>query len=1384
MAQIDIPAVPNFDPHNSSVSSQSWNKWLRAFELYAAGRGVRDTEQKKALLLHCAGTAVQDIFFTLELKQGADAYERATKTLNSHFQTKVNVPYERYCFRQLSQDNDESVEEFITRLRQQAALCEFANVDEQIRDQVIEKCKSNKLRAKLLEKGHALTLNDLRTTASTFEMTERQVHHMTENVRQKTGVNSVGHQFSARPRGGRSSGQAQGRGHHASGAGGGHQSYSRGQDGARDRGNYSSGGRPGTSGGSRFSCYRCGREGHFAKDQCCPARGKTCNKCGKMGHFSQCCKSQNYVKGKSQYTRKNQQSDRQMPNQRRGHIRNVNRQESESNRNDYDDTDNTCNDSVDDVFTFCVNNVHAHDTVNVQVDKQDIEMIVDSGTTVNMIDTETWEKLKANRIKCKSEKTSQKLYAYGSKEPLKLKGKFTTNVSVAGNHSVQAEFYVMDGKGPALLGRHTAEKLGVLKIQVPTQTIGSVKVEEYAKCFDGIGKLDGYQLHLYIDQDVSPVAQNMYRVPYSLRDKVSAKLDELESMDIIERVEGPSEWVSPVIVVPKPNGDIRLCVDMRQANRAIKRERHPIPTVDEVLYQMNGSTVFSKLDMKYGYHQIELDDESKEITTFVTHKGLYRYKRLMFGINAAPEKYQHVVSQVLSGCEGVANISDDIVVYGRTREEHDKRLDRVLRRLSEKNLTLNKEKCTFGADEITFMGHTLTRNGVQPTNDRIKALKEAGKPKNAAEVRSFLGLVNFSARYIPNLATVAEPLRRLVRKNEPFIWGPEQEESFTRLTECLTKGDALGYFKLDAEKTQLVTDASNVGLGAVLLQTYNGETRTISYASRTLTDAEKRYSTTEKEALAVVWACQKFHTYLYGVEFQLITDHKPLEVLYGPRSRPNARIERWVMKLMSYSFTVVYQPGRYNIADILSRQPVKSQTEDAQSTLHQDAELYVRWVAMEATPNALSTREVEEASKDDEELVMLRESMMKDQWGKDTAYFSAFKHELSCIGYLVLRGTRILIPKKLRQQCVQLAHTGHLGIVGTKQRLRTKVWWPHMEKDVDRFVKSCHGCQITASMPSPEPVKPTPLPTGPWQVVGIDLLGPLPSKDYIFVAVDYYSRYYEIDVMKDISSDRIIEALEKMFVHHGLPITITSDNGPQFVSEKFEQYLKSNRIEHRRVTPLHPAANGEVERQNRSLMKRIRIAQAENKDWKKEIRTYMFAYRTTPHSVTGVTPAEMMFQRKLRTRLPELEEKTRLDEEARDRDAIQKERNRMYIDEKRGAKERHLQEGDEVLVRQTRGDKMSTPYHTEPYTLVRKNGNSVIVQSPEGVQYKRNSTHVQKYNRTPEYNTDMGENGNSDTNTQTQTRHDTEQGNATVTSGRPVRERKQPKRFDEFLLYH
>ena len=362
----------------------------------------------------------------------------------------------------------------------------------------------------------------------------------------------------------------------------------------------------------------------------------------------------------------------------------------------------------------------------------------------------------------------------------------------------------------------------------------------------------------------------------------------------------------------------------------------------------------------------------------------------------------------------------------------------------------------------------------------------------------------------------------------------------------------------------------------------HGEQVAVCYASR-LTGCERRYSQTEKEALGLVWACERFHAYIYGMQFDLLTDHKALETIYGPRSKPCARIERWVLRMQPYDFHVVHVPGTQNIADPLSRLLDGNNREEEHK---HEAEQYVRFVAIHATPRAMTTHEVEQESAIDDELEHVRRAL-KTGCFDDCKAYAPIAGELCVIGKLVLRGTRILLPTKLRAQALGLAHEGHLGIVGTKQKLRTKVWWPGMDKAAERYCRTCHGCQLVARPDPPEPLKPTPLPQGPWEDLAVDIMGPLPSGHYLLVVVDYYSRYYEVAILPSTTTGKVIECLEDIFSRHGLPISLKSDRGPQFISDEFQEYCKQNNIAHCKVTARWAQANGEVERQNASLLKRL-----------------------------------------------------------------------------------------------------------------------------------------------------------------------------------------------------
>ncbi|KAK3092068.1 hypothetical protein FSP39_024885 [Pinctada imbricata] len=799
----EIHGLQSFSVEDTNNIGTRWKRWLRSFELYAGGKGVSQPEQKKALLLHTAGSRVQDIFFTLTLEQGEEgdtAYDKTVKTLNKRFTPQVNIPFERHVFRKMTQSPAETVEQFITRLRLQSETCDFGDedaVNEQIRDQVIEKCVSHHLRRKLLEKGRGLTLDQLKQTARAIEESDRQAKAM-EGV----SINEVNKL-----------------------------NFGRKNDRRRKPGQGSVS-KP--SANSNITCFNCGNKGHKAKHSSCPAIGRSCNYCKIEGHFELCCKKK--VKDGSRKGKKE--------------VRQLTQNEPDGEHKYAFLVIHKVDSQRDGIDSVCVN-----------IGGIDLSAVIDSGATCNVMDRAQWEDLKRQNVICTSTKESKPLFAYGSKTPLPVAGSIKATVRANNCEILDAEFIVIEGEGQCLLGRDTATKLNLLRLGPEVNAVsgeGSTGkhpvLTKYASAFTGLGKLKDFKLEVPIDRDVEPVVQPVRRIPFSLRDRLEQKLDELENLDIIEKATGPTTWVSPVVVVPKGQDDIRICVDMRRANSAVKRERYPIPTMAEVLQDMNHGKVFSKIDINLAYHQIELSENCRDITTFATHKGLYRYKRLMFGISCAPEMYQRVLSTILQDCEGVENFMDDIVEYGENESEHNVRLERAIERLVEKGFTLNPDKCQFCMSKIEYLGHVLSGKGIDLHEDKVKAIVDARAPESASEVKSFLGLVNFCAKFIPDLATINEPLRNLTKKGVPFKWGKEQQKSFNLLKDHLSKADTLGYFDKNAP-TQIITDASPVGLGAVLVQKQGHEYRVISYASRSLDETERRYSQTEKEALAIVWAC-------------------------------------------------------------------------------------------------------------------------------------------------------------------------------------------------------------------------------------------------------------------------------------------------------------------------------------------------------------------------------------------------------------------------------------------------------------------------------------------------------------------------------------------------
>lgn len=654
---------------------------------------------------------------------------------------------------------------------------------------------------------------------------------------------------------------------------------------------------------------------------------------------------------------------------------------------------------------------------------------------------------------------------------------------------------------------------------------------------------------------------------------------------------------------------------------------------------------------------------------------------------------------------------------------------------------------------VTFFGHKLSEFGIEPSPEKVEAVQRFRSPKTKEELRSFLGLVTFVAKYIPDLSTINAPLRELVKADAKFEWKVEHCAAFDKIKEIIGNVKALGYFDPKDKTLLVVADASGVALGSVLIQ-FNSSLhpRIISFAAKSLTDCEKRFSQTEKEALALVWAVERFKLYLLGVHFELETDHKPLEAIFGRSSKPCARIERWVLRLQAFDYKVVYRRGKANLADPLSRlpqiMPCKPFPEDSEvfirsvvvalstlssnfgdETFDPDVEASVRAIHRSA---ALDVHEIETASEADSEMQELKSCIESGNWkGSDLIKdYAPFKDEFGFTGNLILRNSKLIIPRNIRDRLITLAHEGHPGESAMKARLRERCWWPKMDGAIHKFVSKCTGCQLVAMPERPEPMTRKLLPYKPWIDLAMDFLGPLPTGESILVIVDYYSRYMEAKVVPNQSAIITKNCLKEIFTRLGFPYSLTFDNAKQFISNIVSDFCAEHGITWNNTIPYWPQANGEVERQNRSLLKRLKIGNHMHGNWKEELLLFLQMYYTTPHSITGKTPTELMFGRTIRSKLPSIEDVavTPAPTEFRDRDQRMKTKGKENEDIRRKATSRDVSIGDTVLVQNLRqGDKFKLTFDAEPYTVLKRSGPSVLVKNQKtGHELERNVAHLKK----------------------------------------------------------
>lgn len=1133
----------------------------------------KSEEQQCNYLMLWVGEKGRNIYSTWNL-QGDDK-----KTLKVYFdrfeqycKPKSNVIYARYKFKCRTQDEEETFEQFYTDLKVLFNDCGYNPdiEDEMLRDHIVFGVKSKKVREKLISEGSELTLQKCTDIVRTFELSQKQLKSMNSSG-EDPNVNII---VKKKP-------QAV---------------------------------KPRAFKAKQKKCSRCGYE-HFYKDRC-PAIGQLCNLCQKPDHFASMCKtktqsySHKHVKTKEYHKQKKK----------------VNMVQEISSDTDSESDEES--DTSAEIFMGMIHEVNSVNpesdwTVNCKVNDHSVTMHVDTGAKCNVVSRNVLQRLKFSETIQRSEAVLKSF----SGHTMKSTGLVVLQC-IFHHETFNIPFEVVDIKTPTILGSETSQQIGLVQkmfsvAQFETQASQNLTEQlirkNYSDLFIGVGRLPGkHKIHL--KEDVQPVVHPPRRISVALRQKVKDKLRTMEKDGIIIRQIEPTEWVNSLVTVIKPNGSVRLCLDPRDLNKAIRRPHYPMLTIEEIVTRMPNAKYFSKLDATSGFWQIQLDEDSSKLCTFNSPLGRFRFLRMPFGLNCASEIYQSVMSRMVEDIDGAEVIVDDILVWGETLKEHDERLKKVLERAKDYNLKLSSEKCEFRRKEVTYVGHVLSSEGLKADPEKIRAVTEMTPPTNKKDLRKFMGFIQYLAKFLPNLSQESAPLRQLLSKDVAWHWDGNKQKSFQKLKEMVTNTPVLTYF--DPEKPVLLTvDSSSTGLGAAIIQ----DGKPIAFGSRALTTTQQKYSQLEKETLAIVYGCQKFHQYVYGRRIQVETDHKPLQSIFRkPLHDIPARLQKMVLTLQCYDLDVTYKPGNtLVVADHLSRNYLKETTEKLVDEFSVNALSY-----LPLSPGKYA--ELQKSASADLEMILLSKAILegwpesRDQLPVEIRTYWNYRDELACIDGLIYKGLRLVIPQTCRKEMLARIHESHLGIVKCKAMAREVMFWPSMGSYIEDIISKCSICATHQRQNPRESLIPHKIPDRPWSKIAMDLFE-FNGHQYL-LSVDFYSKWPEIAKLEQPNSSCVIQHLKSLFARYGIPDEALSDNGPQFASAEFRKFAQEYEFRHLTSSPHFPQSNGQVERMVQTIKHLLEKA--------KDPYLAILDYRNTPFEELGLSPAQLFLARRLRTKLP------------------------------------------------------------------------------------------------------------------------------------------------------
>lgn len=684
------------------------------------------------------------------------------------------------------------------------------------------------------------------------------------------------------------------------------------------------------------------------------------------------------------------------------------------------------------------------------------------------------------------------------------------------------------------------------------------------------------------------------RIPLHYQDEVSRQISDMLDRGIIERSD--SKWSFPVVCTTKSNGKVRICFDARELNKITVKNKTVLPHFEEVLSRLNGASHFSALDITSGYLHVPVETQTQEYLTFCPGPGLgsFRFKRMPFGAVNAPSHFQYIMRSIFGDLSYVFIFIDDILIFSSSLEEHLIHLETIFKRLNEYNMKLAFKKCQFLKSEINYLGHTLKNDGSYTIPIQKKHLMSSvSLPHTYGELESFIGLINYYSKFVPNFSTLIAPLLKLKKetlnpkKSTKLSWTPNLVQTFEEIKNCIVNHTPLAMPDI-SKQFCVETDASDTGVGAVLLQ----NDTPVMYSSRVFTSAEAKYSTYEKELLAIIFALKKFRDCLIGKKFILRTDHKPLKWLRNQQLEGSSRISRWSLYLMAYEFDIEHIKGVLNnVADHLSRQSCNTMA------------VYIPKLY---EPN------IEQEQTVDDDIV---------NYDTSTKY-CRYMYHLKKVDDVLYFKNRIVVPSKLTHGLLEHYHSvlGHCGIKRMYDSLKDYFFWPRMFEEITKFTSECSTCHMSKSYRTDNvQFSYTADNSKPFDSISMDLK--TVKNNHILVIICNATRYAKFYKLCNKSSETVVDCLTTFIYSYGKPSNILSDCGLEFSGE-FRVFLNKFDIVHIKSAPYHHEGNGLVERINRFIEEKIII----DDKFIQRLSYYESLHNNFVNSTTGSSPNDMIYR--------------------------------------------------------------------------------------------------------------------------------------------------------------